>query len=78
LDSVVAGDLLVVCYDQNGAATKLGVPCVMHPHGYCRAYAGIEVCDGDRFQVVPAYIFNPKLSFSKILLQKQLFEKSFT
>ena len=31
-------------------ATKPGVPCVMHPHGYCRAYAGIAV-DCDRFQV---------------------------
>jgi hypothetical protein len=50
----------------------------MHPRGYCRAYAGIEVRDYDRFQVVPAYIFNPKLSFSKTLLQKQLFEKRFT
>jgi hypothetical protein len=50
----------------------------MHPHGCCRAYAGIEVRDYDHFQVVPANNTNPKLSFSKTLLQKQQLEKSFT
>jgi hypothetical protein len=43
----------------------------------CRAYVGIEVRDCDRFQVVPAYHTNPKLSFSKTLLKKQQFEKEF-
>ena len=46
-----AGDLIgsksIITLD---FATKPGVPCVMHPHGYCRAYAGIAV-DCDRFQV---------------------------
>jgi hypothetical protein len=59
-----------------GAATKLGAPCVMHPHGRRRAYVGIEVRDCDRFQMVPAYNTNPKLSFSKTLLKKQQVEKS--
>jgi hypothetical protein len=49
----------------------------MHPHGCCRAYVSIEVRDCDCFQVVPAYNTNPKLRFSKTLLQKQQFEKSF-
>jgi hypothetical protein len=47
----------------------------MHPHGYRRAYVGTEVRDCDRFQVVPAYNTNPKLSFSKTLLKKQQFKK---
>jgi hypothetical protein len=49
----------------------------MHPHGCRRAYVGIEVRDCDRFQVVPTYNTNPKLSFSKTLLKRQQFEKSF-
>jgi hypothetical protein len=47
----------------------------MHPHGYCWAYAGIEVCDCDRFQVVPAYIFNSKLSFSKPYFKSNCFQR---
>jgi hypothetical protein len=50
----------------------------MNPHGCRQAYVGIEVRDCDRFQVVPAYNTNPKLSFSKTLFQKQQLEKSFT
>ena len=49
----------------HGAATKLGAPCVMHPHGLLpgiRWYQGTWLWP---LQVVLAYYCNPKLSFSK-------------